>query len=169
MGVTVLEPPADMFAVGADAIVIPTNCLGVHGAGLALAAKERWPTSCANYTRQCKDGLIAPGSLWAETTAVGGAPLRVLFVATKDHWKHPSRMEWVIDGINAIVEWATLERPKVLAVAAIGCGHGQLAWGDVLPTMLEAFSALPGTINVMVFAPHAREAKPRRRGRTGQR
>ena len=152
----------DIFMSGAHAIVVTTNTRGVHGAGIALKAKERYPATAEQYTNQCRRRLIAPGSLWAGFTTVGGADQWLLFVATKDHWRYNSRIEWVEQGLAEIVRWCRENRPTSVAVPGLGCGLGGLSWPEVREMMMSRLAELPDTMAVMVFAPHEREHAQRR-------
>lgn len=53
----------DLFAPGFDAVVIPVNCVGAMGAGLAREAARRWPGVEAPYKAACSKGWMAPGEL----------------------------------------------------------------------------------------------------------
>lgn len=156
----------DMFTSGAEALVIPTNCRGPMGAGVALAAATRWPATCEIYQRKCRLGLVAPGSLEVGRAAMGADSVWLAFVATKDHWRRPSEFQWVEDGLAALVTWALAERPGSLAIPGIGCGYGGLPWDIIQPRMLAELSRLPDTMAVMVYAPHeqpkARRSRVRR-------
>jgi hypothetical protein len=44
-------------------IVIPVNCHGVAGAGLAKQADEKWPEAMRAYREACQNRTMAPGRL----------------------------------------------------------------------------------------------------------
>lgn len=97
-GHTVQVLHASLFDTGADALVNPVNCRGVLGAGLARAFKARFPAAYADsYAAACRDGRLRPGSLaaWRDP----GTPTTVISLATKDHWRDPSRLEWIDAGL----------------------------------------------------------------------
>jgi hypothetical protein len=47
-----------------DAIVIPTNCVGVAGAGVAKAARDLWPSWNERYKASCVKGVNAGQSVF---------------------------------------------------------------------------------------------------------
>ena len=52
---------ADLFSFDSSALVIPVNCVGVPGKGLALEWSRRMPGDCAYYVRLAKAGQVVPG------------------------------------------------------------------------------------------------------------
>jgi O-acetyl-ADP-ribose deacetylase (regulator of RNase III) len=133
----------------ADAIVIPVNCVGVMGKGLALAAKKRWPEIEESYKAYCRGKVIDPGAVWVERVS----DHVVIFAATKDHWKDPSQLHWIracCSKIAYIVKGeSVIYSASSIAVPALGCGLGELAWADVLPIMERHFA----DIDVRVYEP----------------
>ncbi|QQV92207.1 macro domain containing protein [Klebsiella phage vB_KpM_FBKp24] len=103
--------------------VVTVNCVGVMGTGIALEAKQRHPEVFSKYKEQCGKGYWKPGMCWY-TTAKDGTKL--LLVATKDHWRYPSRYEWVKSCLEHIA--VAIERYGIntLAMSHLGCGNGKL-------------------------------------------
>ncbi len=155
-----LEPPADIFASDAHAIVIPTNCVGTNGAGLARKAAERWPRWDQQYDRLCRSKTfkVEPGSVHYFNVDGG----RLLFaIPTKDNWRNPSRLEWVEKGLRALVdEIRENEFDFSIAVPALGCGFGELQWSDVGPLMHQILGEVEGA-DIRIYAPHPMKKKAR--------
>ena len=172
MSVRILPPGADIFASGAQAIVIPTNTRGVQGAGLALAAAKRWPAWEVAYREDCDESNIAPGEIVAYPSGVDDLvlvpPLRwIVAMATKDHWRDPSRLAWVVAGLHALAAWCRSEMVARVAVPAVGAGLGGLPWETVRPLIVDIMGDVTGC-DVAVYAPHeAPAARPRRSGGRG--
>lgn len=115
--------------VGLDLVLIPVNCEGVHGAGLAKEWAERFPAQAKLYRSLCTDTykqLQNGGDL----TIVGNF---VLF-ATKVKWKNKSSLNYISKGMKKlfdtldnfnIIENVTIRIPK------LGCGCGGLEWPAV--------------------------------------
>lgn len=171
MSVTILESPSDIFASRAAAIVIPTNTLGIQGKGLALAAAKRWPIWNQEYRAHCmilSENLeISPGHVWpwlAPADTDGWAPI-VYALATKDHWRNPSRLEWVRQGLLHLVVYCRAEELPSVAVPALGCGFGGLAWSDVLPVLERELAEAPD-VDFRVYAPQPAPARPARPARS---
>lgn len=158
-----LIPNGNIFTSGAEAITVTTNTHGIHGAGIALKARDLYPATAEQYTRQCRLGLIAPGSVWAAHTNVTGQDQWLLYCATKDSPRRDSQIEWVDGCLAGIVQWCRENRPRSLGVCALGAGCGRLPWSTVEPRIMAALGQLPDTMAVMVFAPHERSTNVRGR------
>lgn len=141
----------NIFEDPADAIVIPVNCVGTLGKGLALTAKHRWPEMEQRYTAGCRNGFIKPGTLWGWRLDVmdDDRLVQVWLGATKNHWRNPSQIEWIEAICTRIKETSIARNRQSFAVPALGCGLGELRWADVLPIMEHHFADL----NVSVYAP----------------
>lgn len=148
----VREVTGDLLDDDAQALVNPVNCVGVMGKGLAKAFRDRWPAMFEAYREHCAIGAMLPGSVhvWANPEPEG--PRWVLNVATKNHWRDPSRIEWVADGARELVRTARRLGATSLAVPALGAGLGGLSWGDVRPVMVDSLVDLHQA-DVRLYAP----------------
>ncbi len=119
--------------------VIPVNCIGVMGKGLAKDAREHWPALNAPYQQLCRDKALRPG----EAVKMKGIP--VILAATKDHWKQPSQLAWIeqLIGISLVAVAHTQKKP--LVIPALGCGLGGLNWKDVLQLIEQHHRQYPET------------------------
>ena len=79
----------------ADVLVNPTNCVGPMGKGLAKEYKDRWPEVEYWYKKQLNG--ISPGGVHFVLTNDGKL---VANVATKAHWKSPSKLDWIKTGCH---------------------------------------------------------------------
>lgn len=122
---------------GYDIGVIPVNVVGVMGAGLARAWKEKFPWVFEPYKQACDLGRLKPGSvalLWNPSPPNSTNPNDswVLLAATKDHWRDPSRVSWVrecLSNIGSIVVHSELnygKRIKSVGLPLLGAGKGGL-------------------------------------------
>jgi O-acetyl-ADP-ribose deacetylase (regulator of RNase III) len=134
----------------ADAIVIPTNCHGVMGAGLALAAAQRWPEIARGYGSACRREPLTIGNLWGGWTHEFDQRY-IVCLPTKRHWRDPSRLDDVRAGLSALRALADGRRWGSVAVPALGCGLGGLSWSDVRPLVVEAFAG--STCGVWLWGP----------------
>ena len=105
-----MPPGADIFQSKAQLLVNPVNCYGVHSAGLAKAFSVRFPESCLAFTAQATRRLDRDknsiGDRFQPGDFVGyrldkDAPL-IVFVCTKDHWRQPSKLEWIETAMKGI-------------------------------------------------------------------
>jgi O-acetyl-ADP-ribose deacetylase (regulator of RNase III) len=135
----------DLLAAPADALVNPVNTVGVMGKGLALSFKKAYPGNFRAYTDACATGRLYPGIVLVFDTRVPGPGRYVINVPTKRHWRNPSLLGDVQAGLDAMVD--LLNRPGCpitsVAVPALGCGLGGLAWKQVEPLILTAAAATP--------------------------
>jgi len=133
----------------AQTLVNTVNCVGVMGKGIALQFKAQFPDMFKDYVTACERKEIRPGKPYLYRKLI---PPWILNFPTKDHWRSVSRMEDIIQGLKYLLknynEWGI----KSLAVPPLGCGHGQLDWKVVGPTLYRYLSQLD--IPVEPYAPH---------------
>lgn len=134
----IFTPGEDIFARRYDAIVNPVNCVGIMGKGLALEFKNRYPKNFKAYHTYCVAELLHPGCLFVTHDPDG--PYIINF-ATKGHWRNPSRISYVQDGVAALADWLH-KHPDVrtIAVPKLGCGLGNLDWADVRPVLEQGLA-----------------------------
>ena len=128
----------------AHAIVIPVNTMGIAGAGLAKAWATKDPVAAGIYKSLCEKNMLVVGKV----TTINGDSVYFLF-PTKEHWKNPSRIEWIKCGLIDLCKHAGNVRS--LAVPALGCGLGGLSWRDVEPLIQQYMSGL--SIPVHIYPP----------------
>lgn len=123
----------------AQTLVNTVNCVGVMGKGIAKDFKEREPEMFAAYKRICDQKLLAPGKLWLWK----GATSWVLNFPTKQHWRYPSKIQWIEAGLKKFA--ANYEALGITEISfpLLGCGNGGLKWDDVRPVMERNLRELP--------------------------
>ena len=124
----------------ADILVATVNTVGVMGKGVALAFKTKYPSILPPYKKACNDGIIVAGKCHLFSLP---DPLRVRYwvaFATKDHWRYPSRYEWIESGLHDLERLANTIFARSIAIPRIGCGNGGLDWKMVEPTVLHQLS-----------------------------
>lgn len=127
----------DLFASGAVALVNTVNCVGVMGKGVALQFKHRFPENYLAYVSACQRGYLSPGGIfpfWDDKSLSW-----IINVATKNHWKNPSTIEWVNLGARLIRAHCDSYRIPTVAIPPLGCGNGGLNWADVKPIIDREF------------------------------
>jgi O-acetyl-ADP-ribose deacetylase (regulator of RNase III) len=138
----------DMFATPADIRVNTVNCVGVMGAGVALAFKERFPQMFQDYRRACNAGEIKPGHLHYWKDLFGEL---IINFPTKRHWREPSRYEDIEVGLKALRKYLAQEGKVRVVLPALGCGHGGLDWDRVSQMIRKHLADLEAEI--IVFNP----------------
>lgn len=145
------EVKGDILESEAPIIVIPVNCKGVMGKGLALQAKQKWPKMFESYKSFCEgacpsypDGLEPGGMI-----GIQQEPNRyVACLATKDDWRNPSKLEWVETGLKQLVVFSMQVNLCHIAIPRLGCGLGGLDWCDVKPIVYRVFENTPITVDL---------------------
>ena len=135
----------DIFATPANIRINPVNCVGVMGAGVALAFKQRYPAMFQAYQQACTAGEVRPGHLH-----VWRSPWIINF-PTKRHWRDPSRYEDIATGLDALRAYLAPLGRVTVALPALGCGRGGLEWSRVCGLIQAQLQDLPATI--LVYAP----------------
>lgn len=135
-----------------DALVNPVNTVGVMGKGLALQFKKAFPANTRAYEAACKRGEVRVGAMFVFETG-RECPRFVVNVPTKEHWRSPSKMAYVDDGLVALVAEVRARGIRSIAIPALGAGLGGLAWDDVRPRIEAAMAALV-EVDVRLYPPH---------------
>lgn len=128
----------DILQTPHSSLMIPVNCVGVMGKGLALQAKKKWPEIEKPYKEHCRKKLLYPG----HCTFVETEDFKtVILFPTKDHWRAPSKWEWIDDGLKDFVHRTNgrdLWMVSDVAIPPLGCGEGGLIWNCmVLPLLIK--------------------------------
>ena len=123
----------------AEILTNTVNCVGVMSKGIALQFKQRYPEMFADYVIRCKRGEVRPGAPYLYG--------RILNFPTKDHWKQPSKLEWIDSGL----EWLSQQEFESIAIPPLGCGLGGLRWPDVVALIKRHLS--DSTMEIHVYAP----------------
>jgi O-acetyl-ADP-ribose deacetylase (regulator of RNase III) len=142
----------DLFTSGMQTWVNPVNCVGIMGKGLALAFRQRFPAMYADYRTRCWAGTVRLGEPYLFIQEP--SPWIINF-PTKRHWRARSRLVDIEAGLDYLVRHAPGWGVTSLAVPALGCGAGQLAWDEVEPILLRALSQLEPAIRVAVYPPQS--------------
>lgn len=132
-----------IFNSRAQVLVCPVNCVGVMGKGLALEFKRRWPEMYKRYGMVARS--LRPGCVWWWQDV---ADVIIATAATKEHWRNPSRIEWVecclINIADVFTEFTSIAIPQ------LGCGCGGLDWADVWPLYEKHLGAMDCDVEVWI-------------------
>jgi O-acetyl-ADP-ribose deacetylase (regulator of RNase III) len=138
----------DLLASDAAALVCPTNTAGPMGAGLARAFAARFPGLERDYRAACDRGEVQLGRVWRWATLL---PPTVLCLPTKGHYRERSRRGDIDRGLADLTARVREWEIGSLAVPALGCGFGGLAWRQVAPLLHRHLAPL--LIPVQIYAP----------------
>jgi O-acetyl-ADP-ribose deacetylase (regulator of RNase III) len=123
----------------AQTLVNTVNTFGVMGKGLAADFKYRYPSMFEQYKKICAEGLLDIGKLWLWK----GGDQWVLNFPTKRHWRYPSKMEYIQEGLEKFVKEYDQRGITEIAFPRLGCGNGGLDWPGVREVMHSMLSPLP--------------------------
>jgi O-acetyl-ADP-ribose deacetylase (regulator of RNase III) len=139
----------DLFASKAQTLVNTVNCVGVMGKGIALEFKKRFPSLFEDYADRCGRGEVRIGEPYLYR---GDGAKQVLNFPTKGHWRSPSRLADIADGLDHFVKHYKAWGITSIAFPRLGCGNGGLEWAQVGPLMYDKLHRLP--IEMEVYAPY---------------
>ncbi len=135
-----------------EAVVNTVNTVGVMGRGIALMFKERFPDNFKAYAAACKAGEVRTGRMFVTATDELSGPKWIINFPTKRHWRQPSQIGWIEEGLRDLVRVVRERDIRSVALPPLGCGNGGLEWAEVRPLIKQAAAALPG-VQVVAFEP----------------
>jgi O-acetyl-ADP-ribose deacetylase (regulator of RNase III) len=139
-----------------EALVNTVNTVGVMGKGIALMFKEAFPENFRAYSVACKKHEIEVGHIFAtERKDLVGGPKWIINFPTKKHWRNPSKIDWIKDGLQDLVRFIREHKIKSIALPPLGSGNGGLDWKEVRPIIESTLGSLQD-VDVLVFEPTAR-------------
>lgn len=141
----------NLLEADAEAVVNTVNTVGVSGKGIALLFKEAFPQNFRAYEAASKAGSIEPGGLFITERHDMLGPRWIVNFATKKHWRHPSRIEWIQKGLVTLREEVAARGMRSIAIPPLGAGNGGLNWADVKPLIADALVDLD--CDVIVYEP----------------
>jgi len=144
----------DIFSSPAQTIVNTVNTVGVMGKGIALEFKKRYPAMFENYRIACEKKRLKTGRLML----CYEADHWVLLFPTKEHWRNPSRLEYIEQGLIKFVNIYAESGITSIAFPKIGCGNGELNWDDVRPLMEKHLKDLP--IDIYIYTNQLKNTIP---------
>ena len=163
----------NLLEANAEALVNTVNCVGVMGKGIALQFRQTYPENYKRYKKACDNNEVVPGKMYIfDRGALNfkpGEPRYIINFPTKQHWRGKSKIEYIEDGLDALIDEVKRLDIRSIAIPPLGCGNGGLEWNEVRPRIESAFNQLPD-VEVLLFEPgHApqadevriRTAKPR--------
>jgi O-acetyl-ADP-ribose deacetylase (regulator of RNase III) len=145
----------NMFESRADALVNPINCVGTMGAGLAKEFKRRFPGLNDHYVAAAARREVKVGRILTFPTLdqSGRGPRYIFNFPTKDQWRNPSQLSWIVSGLDNLREVCDDLAVRSIAIPALGCGLGGLDWDDVSEAIQRAFSPVSHTMTIYVYPP----------------
>lgn len=142
----------NLFDAPTEALVNTVNTVGVMGKGIALMFKEAFPDNFRSYDEAVKREEVRIGHMFVTENRAFDGPKWLINFPTKKHWRHPSKLEWIVDGLNDLRRVIEEKGIHSIALPPLGCGNGGLDWSDVRPEITRALAPLHD-VDVWVFEP----------------
>lgn len=140
--ITYLE--GTVFNSPAKTIVNTVNCTGVMGAGIALEFKLRYPQMYEEYVQQCENKRLNVG---IPKIYENSKNRWIMNFPTKAHWRYPSKMKWIEDGLIYFVQNYKKRDIESIAFPKLGTHNGGLEWKEVKDIMEKYL----GNIDIPVY------------------
>ena len=135
-----------------EALVNTVNEVGVMGKGVALMFKEKFPESSRTYQKAAEAGAVRVGQMYETQGDSLTGPQWIIHFPTKKHWRHPSRIEWIREGLRDLIRVLRERGIRSVALPPLVCGNGGLDWDVVRREIERAFDALPD-VDVVLYEP----------------
>lgn len=159
----------DMFFSDMQTLTVSVNLQGIMGKGLASRAKYQFPDVYVVYQDACRAKRVTATKPYIykreasldENLADLSTPLETanavkwfLLFATKRKWRDNSRIDDIEAGLAWFKDHYASEGVQSLAIPALGCGLGGLAWETVGPIMCRYLHEIG--IPVAIYLPRER-------------
>ena len=149
----------DILEADAQALVNSVNCMGVMGKGIALQFKQKFPQNFRRYEKVCKNDALKPGRVFVYDRGAlftsDQAQRYIVNFPTKTHWRLPSEIEYIEEGMRSLVDEIQQRDITSVAIPPLGCGNGGLEWPHVEAIIQQQMQAVPDT-RVVLYPPGAR-------------
>lgn len=148
----------NILRADSEALVNTVNTVGVMGKGIALEFKNEFPLNFERYKVAVEKGDIKVGKVFlTETNQL--TPKYIINFPTKQHWRNPSKIEYIKEGLIDLVK--TIEDYNItsIAIPPLGCGNGRLNWNTVKLLIKESLEPLQHKVDIQVFEPGYNDQK----------
>lgn len=145
----------NLLEAPAEALVNTVNTVGVMGKGIALMFKEAFPENYRAYEEACKRKEVRIGRMFVVENAALRGPRWLINFPTKKHWRQPSKLEWIREGLEDLRRVVEEKSIKSIALPPLGCGNGGLNWIDVRAEIERSLGSLE-SVEIAVFEPAAK-------------
>lgn len=148
---TISYVQGDLLQADVEALVNAVNCVGVMGKGIALVFKHQFPANYQAYASACQQRQVRTGTMFVTRQDVLVGLRWIVNFPTKQDWRAPSRLEWIVSGLQDLRRFLLEEEVASVAIPALGAGNGGLDWPVVRTEIERALRDL--VMDVRVFEP----------------
>jgi len=144
----------NIFTSNYQTLVNTINTKGVMGKGIAYEFRLRYPEMFSKYVDLCKRQLIQIGKLWLyEVNENKG----ILNFPTKEHWKEPSRVEYLERGLQKFVDTYKNKSISSIAFPILGSSQGGIPEETSLKVMQSYLSKCEIPIEIWHYDQYAKD------------
>jgi O-acetyl-ADP-ribose deacetylase (regulator of RNase III) len=149
------EIRGNLFSSTAQALGNTVNCFGVMGKGIALEFRRRFPEMFRAYQKDCEKRILQPGKIYYYSSG----NVLILNITTKNHWRYPSKSEWIESALDQFVNEYREKNIINVAFPLLGAQSGRLDGREVKYLMRRHLQNLPG-IDIEVYEHDPSEGDP---------
>jgi len=149
MSITIID--GNIFTTKCQTLVNTVNCVGIMGAGIALECRLRYPEMNERYIALCKERKIQIGSLWIFKTE----DKWILNFPTKLHWKNPSKLEYLREGLKKFMHTYEQKGIESIAFPLLGAQNGGLNRDQSLNLMKSYLRSCKIPVEIYRYDPMA--------------
>lgn len=149
---TIAFTQGNLLDADVEALVNTVNTVGVMGKGVALMFKEAYPENFKEYEAAARAKALRVGKMFVTRRNAFIGPKWIINFPTKAHWRYPSKIEWVEQGLNDLREFIAVNGVRSIALPPLGAGNGGLDWPEVRALMIEKLQDLGG-VSVLIYEP----------------
>lgn len=150
----------NIFTTQCQTIVNTINCVGVMGAGIAFEFKLRTPEMFETYKKHCKNKSISIGKLWlyklSDNTKTTGYS-QILNFPTKHHWKYPSKLDYLEQGLENFVNTYQKRGITSIAFPLLGADKGGIPAEQSQQLMQHYLQKCQIPVEIWQFDPTAQD------------
>jgi O-acetyl-ADP-ribose deacetylase (regulator of RNase III) len=149
---TIKFTQGNLLEADAEALVNTVNTVGVMGKGVALMFKEAFPDNFKQYEAAARAKDLRVGKMFVTRRDAFLGPKWIVNFPTKAHWRYPSRMEWVAQGLEDLKAVITENDIHSIALPPLGAGNGGLDWAAVRALIVDKLKDLDD-VTVIIYEP----------------
>ncbi len=148
----------NIFTTKCQTIVNTVNCVGVMGAGIAYEFRLRYPDMFKEYKDFCEKKLIGIGKLWIYRMNNDHRTYNnILNFPTKQHWKYPSKIEYIELGLQKFCDTYKSKNITSVAFPLLGADKGGIDKKTSFELIAKYLRNLDIDVEIWHFDPNAKD------------
>jgi O-acetyl-ADP-ribose deacetylase (regulator of RNase III) len=92
------------------------------------------------------------GKVFVTETNSMNNPKFIINFPTKKHWKFPSKISYIEDGLISLKDFILTQKISSVAIPPLGRGNGKLNWNIVKPLIINSLKDT-NNIDVVIYEP----------------